>query len=90
VKGLSPGKCKMDYVLRSGDVAPGDRVVTSGLGGVYPKGLPVGEVLEVKDNPGEFFKDIQVRPMVDFGKLEELLVLLRESPLSDLESGEAE
>lgn len=88
VKGLSPGKCKMDYVLRSGEVAPGDRVVTSGLGGVYPKGLPVGEVLEVKDNPGEFFKEIQVRPMVDFAKLEELLVLLRESPLSNLQGGE--
>jgi rod shape-determining protein MreC len=88
VKGLSPGKCKMDYVLKSGDVAPGDRIVTSGLGGVFPKGFPVGEVLEVKDNPGEFFKEIQVKPMVDFARLEELLVLLRESPLSDLQNGE--
>jgi rod shape-determining protein MreC len=86
VKGLSPRNCKMDYVLKTGDVAPGDRLVTSGLGGVYPKGLPVGEVLEVKDNPWEFFKDIQVKPMVDFAKLEELLVLLRESPLSNLET----
>jgi len=90
VKGISPGKCKMDYVLKTGDVTPGDRVVTSGLGGVYPKGLPVGEVLGVKDNPGEFFKDIQVKPRVDFAKLEELLVLLRESPLSDLQSQEDE
>jgi len=90
VKGLSPRNCKMDYVLKTGDVTPGDLVVTSGLGGVYPKGLSVGEVLDVKDNPGEFFKDIQVKPRVDFAKLEELLVLLRESPLSDLQSQEDE
>jgi rod shape-determining protein MreC len=90
VKGLSPRDCKMDYVLKTGDVTPGDLVVTSGLGGVYPKGLPVGEVLDVKDNPWEFFKDIKVKPSVDFAKLEELLVLLRESPLSDLESEEDE
>ena len=69
-------------------MTPGDLVVTSGLGGVYPKGLPVGEVLEVKDNPGEFFKDIEVKPTVDFAKLEDLLVLLRESPLSSLQTQE--
>ncbi|MEW6668260.1 MAG: rod shape-determining protein MreC [Thermodesulfobacteriota bacterium] len=90
VKGVSPGRCKMDYVLKTGDVAPGDRVVTSGLGGVYPKGLPVGEVVDVKDNPGEFFKEIRVKPMVNFAKLEELLVLMRESPLSNLQGGEDE
>jgi rod shape-determining protein MreC len=90
VKGLSPRSCKMDYVIKTGDVTPGDRVVTSGLGGVYPKGLPVGEVIEVKDNPWEVFKDIKVKPMVDFDRLEDLLVLLRESPLSHLMSREDE
>jgi rod shape-determining protein MreC len=56
----------------------GDKVVTSGLGGVYPKGLDVGEVLEVVTTPGELFRDIKVRSMVDFSKLEELLIILRE------------
>lgn len=82
IKGLSPNVCKLDYVLKTGDVAPGDMAVTSGIGGVYPKGLPVGEVLEVKDDPWEFFKAIKVKPSVDFSKLEEVLVLLREAPLS--------
>ena len=59
----------------------GDKVVTSGLGRVYPKGLPVGKVLEVVNIPGELFKDIEVSPMVDFSKLEELLVILKEDPL---------
>lgn len=82
VKGLSPSLCKLDYVLKTGDVAPDDIAVTSGIGGVYPKGLPVGKVLEVRDVPWELFKTIKVKPAVDFSKLEEVLVILREAPLS--------
>ena len=51
------------------------------MGRVFPKGLPVGEVVEVKSKPGELFQDITIRPMVDFSKLEELLVILTEDPL---------
>ncbi len=81
VKGLSAKLCKLDYVVKTSDVVVGDKVVTSGLGRVYPKGLPVGEVVEVVNIPGELFKEIKVRPMVDFSKLEELLVILKEDPL---------
>jgi rod shape-determining protein MreC len=81
VKGLSSGLCKLDYVVRPGDVVVGDVVVTSGMDRVFPKGIPVGEVVEAEDNPGEFFKDIKVRPMVDFAKLEEVLVIMKEDPL---------
>ncbi len=82
-KGFSSRMCKLDYVLKTADVILGDAVVTSGVGGIYPKGLPVGEVVGVRDIPWEFFKDIQVRPKVDFSKLEELLVILKEAPLSE-------
>jgi rod shape-determining protein MreC len=82
VKGLSPSLCKLDYVLKTADVAAGDAAVTSGVGGVYPKGLPVGEVLEVRDLPWELFKTIKVKPAVDFSMLEEVLVILKEAPLS--------
>jgi rod shape-determining protein MreC len=81
VKGLSPERCKLDYVLKTGDIAPGDLVVTSGMGRVFPKGLPVGNVMEVSNIPWKLFKDIHVRPMVDFAKLEEVLVILKEDPL---------
>jgi rod shape-determining protein MreC len=81
VKGFSSKVCKLDYVVKTSDVNVGDMVVTSGLGRVYPKGLPVGEVVEVVDLPGELFKDIKVSPLVDFSKLEELLVILKEDPL---------
>jgi rod shape-determining protein MreC len=81
VKGLTAKLCVLEYMLKTSDVVMGDKVVTSGLGRVYPKGLPVGKVLEVVDIPGELFKDIKVKPMVDFSKLEELLVILKEDPL---------
>lgn len=81
VKGLSPKLCRLDYVLKTSDAVIGDMVVTSGLGRVFPKGVPVGEIINVESLPGELFKDITVRPMVDFSKLEEILVILKEDPL---------
>lgn len=81
VKGFSSKVCTLDYVVKTSDVKVDDMVVTSGLGGVYPKGLPVGKVIEVLNIAGELFKDIKVKPMVDFSKLEELLVILEEGPL---------
>jgi len=82
VKGLSSKVCLFDYVVKASDVRLGDMVVTSGLGRIYPKGIPVGEIIDVQDPPGELFKNIKVRPMVDFSKLEELLVILKEDPLA--------
>ncbi len=76
VKGESIDNCKLDYVVKSSDVAIGDMVVTSGLGGTFPKGLPVGRILDVKEVSGDLFKDIVVKPVVDFSKLEEVLVIL--------------
>jgi len=83
LKGLSSKVCKLDYVLKSSDVHVGDIVVTSGLGGIFPKGIPVGEVTDVEDPPGELFKDVKIRPAVDFSKLEELLIILKEDPLAN-------
>jgi rod shape-determining protein MreC len=83
LKGLMSEICKLDYVAKSCDVAVGDIVVTSGLGGVFPKGLPVGQVLTVKEMLGELFKDIEIRPAVDFSKLEEVLVILEENKPSN-------
>ncbi|MCD6306847.1 MAG: rod shape-determining protein MreC [Deltaproteobacteria bacterium] len=75
VKGTGGRLCEMDYMAKSGDVAVGDLVVTSGLGGVFPKGLPVGTVTEAKDEHGKLFKEIDIMPCVDFSKLEEVLVI---------------
>lgn len=82
-KGVSTEICKLDYVVQSSDVAIRDMVVTSGLGGVFPKGLPVGKITEVKEVPGELFKNIRLRPAVDFSKLEEVMVILKENKSSN-------
>ena len=80
--GLSAETCKLNYVVKSSEVAEGDRVVTSGLGGIFPKGLPVGEIMNVQDISGKLFKEIAMRPAVDFSKLEEVLVILKENESS--------
>jgi len=56
----------------------GDGVVTSGLGGVFPKGLVVGYVSGVQREQFGLFQTIEVEPAVDFTRLEEVLVLLGE------------
>lgn len=83
LKGLMSEICKLDYVAKSNNITVGDIVVTSGLGGVFPKGLPVGRILDVKEISGELFKDIKIRTAVDFSRLEEVLVILEESKSSN-------
>jgi rod shape-determining protein MreC len=76
IKGASADHCYFEYVLRKHDVQIGDTVISSGLDGVYPKGLRIGEVAEVSNREADIFKEITVRPYVDFEKLEEVLVIL--------------
>jgi len=83
VKGTSGQVCKMDYMAKSSDAVVGDLVITSGLGGIFPKGLPVGKVSSVKEGDDKLFKDIDVMPFVDFSKLEEVLVIQIEDMTRD-------
>lgn len=56
------------------DVQPGDRILTAGIDGVYPKGIPIGAV--VRSEPGQsLFKSVTVKPSVDFGTIEEVIVI---------------
>ncbi|MCK4272548.1 rod shape-determining protein MreC [bacterium] len=68
------------------DVVAGDMVISSGLGGVFPKGLQLGRVGQVFSNERELFKEIVVQPSVDFNSLEEVFVILN-TP-QDTEEGE--
>ncbi len=62
--------------FRKETVNIGDAVVTSGLDGVFSKGLLIGKVTDIiRNNPG-IFQDIEVSPFVDFDKIEEVLVVL--------------
>ena len=56
------------------DVQPGDVVMTAGIDGIYPKGIPVGAITKAEKGQ-DLFKTITVRPSVDFGSIEEVIVL---------------
>lgn len=68
------GGLELDYVPLQADVRPGDRVLTAGIDGVYPRGIPVGTVLSV-ENGGQLFHRIQLAPAVDFGSLDQVCLL---------------
>ncbi|WP_231934292.1 rod shape-determining protein MreC [Geobacter sp. DSM 9736] len=76
VKGAGGGRCTLAFTVRDDDVKVGDMVVTSGIGGVFPKGLAVGEVTMVKKGDYGIFQTIDIRPAVNLIRLEEVLVLL--------------
>jgi len=84
VQGTAQGYVRMKYIPPLAAVKKGDPVVTSGLTGGFPRGLLIGQVLEVREREGDLFKTAHVAPVVDFGKLEEVLVVL--SPRSSDES----
>jgi rod shape-determining protein MreC len=69
------GLIDLDYIPNTADVKVGDRVITSGVDGIYPKGFVVGEIQSVEREAGEF--RIKVRPAVDFSSLETVLVVLK-------------
>ena len=70
------GRFQLRYVDASSSIEPGDRVVTSGLGGRYPKGITVGYVTEVKEQQKDpLFKAVFLRSEVDFWDLEEVFVM---------------
>jgi rod shape-determining protein MreC len=87
-RGIAHGRgtteLEFEFVVRGGDVRVGDVVITSGLGGVYPKGLPIGEVVSVSDPGGSLMQTATLRPAVDFGRLEQVFVMLRRGPTMDL------
>lgn len=66
-------------MLRKDEIGLGDIVISSGVDGVFPKGLRVGEVSEiVKRNAGTFL-DVTITPYVDFEKIEEVFVIVNYS-----------
>ncbi len=68
---------EMTYVARAADVAPGETVVTSNDGPVFPAGLPIGTVLDGgPDEETGLYQRLQLDPVVDFRRLEEVMVIL--------------
>lgn len=75
IEGTFEGKARMKYIPLLSTVRVGDPVVTSGLTGGFPKGVPVGTITSIQKDEGGLFQSAEVRPEVDFTKLEEVLVV---------------
>jgi rod shape-determining protein MreC len=74
VRGNGGAAVQMFDIPSLADVQPGDRVLTAGIDGVYPRGIPIGTV--VRADPGQsLFKTVQVKPAVDIGTIEEVIVI---------------
>jgi rod shape-determining protein MreC len=76
IKGGGEEQCTFEYLLRKDDVKVDDIIISSGLDGVYPKGLSIGRVTHVDRPPAGVFQHVTVSPFVDFEKLEEVVVIL--------------
>ncbi len=76
VKGEGRRWCSLEYVVEDRDVKPGDLLVTTGIARLYPKGYPVGTVVEIQREPGELFMKARVKPKARFSRMSYLLVVL--------------
>ena len=71
-------RLRLPYLTNSADIELGDLLVSSGLGGVFPSGYPVGRVLEVERRPGQSFADVIVEPASELDRDREVLLVWSE------------
>ncbi len=70
------GMLKLNYLSANADVIPGDTIITSGMGGVFPKGIYIGQVTEVKADGDT--SDVTIQSFVDFEHVEEVIIILEQ------------
>ena len=69
------GRCRLNYIKSDVSIAVGDTIETSGLGGVYPKGIMIGTVSEIKNDTSGYTRYAIVDTAVDFEKIREVIVI---------------
>jgi rod shape-determining protein MreC len=69
-------------MLHKYEIKVGDTVVSSGMDGIFPKGLPIGKVVNIANQESGIFQSIAVSPFVDFNSLEEVLIVPATRPLN--------
>jgi rod shape-determining protein MreC len=76
-------RCSIEYLARGEPAKEGDAIVTSGLGGAFPRNLAVGHITRVIPGAVGLYQDVEVTPDVDFGRLSEVLVVVAPPPAPD-------
>lgn len=74
---------RIEYLLRQDEVKVGDLVVTSGMGGRFPRDLPVGTIVKVVKKNFGLYQEVVVKPAVDFSKLTKVMVVVSPPPPKD-------
>ncbi len=69
-------RCRLDFIHRHLEIRPGDEAVTSGLGGVYPAGLPIGYIERVQTDEQGLYRTADVLPHADLGRLRYVFVVM--------------
>jgi rod shape-determining protein MreC len=80
-------RCSIEYLVRGEQAREGDKVVTSGLGGAFPRDLAVGRISKVIPGTVGLYQEVEVTPDVDFARLSEMLVVVAPPPAADQETG---
>jgi rod shape-determining protein MreC len=68
---------QMSFVDRKSNVKIGDAVYTSGLGGIFPRGILIGTVTDADLDPQGMYQNVQLKPAADFRRLEEVMVIIQ-------------
>jgi rod shape-determining protein MreC len=76
-------RCSIEYLARGEPAKEGDAVVTSGLGGAFPRNLAVGKVTKIIPGAVGLYQDVEVTPDVDFARLSDVLVVVAAPPAPD-------
>lgn len=87
VRGSLEGPLALDFVNKSTPPVRGDVLLTSGLGGVYPKGIVVGEVTDVSSTTADLYPVVSVASRVDIERIEEVLVVETTSTVTSQQGG---
>ena len=75
VEGTPQGRVKLKYIPLLSGVQDGDRIVTSGLVGGFPRGLAIGTITGIEKEEGALFQNAELAPEVDLSRVEEVLVI---------------
>jgi len=89
VQGHVSGDLVMKYISQEQSVSEGQIVLSSGLGGNFPKGLVIGQIIAVQQRDSDLFQQAVVRPTVDFDRLEMVLVISAFKPVDLAEESES-
>jgi len=80
-------RCSIEYLARGEPAREGDAVVTSGLGGSFPRNLAIGHITHIFPGAVGLYQDVEVTPDVDFARLADVLVIVAPPPAADPDPG---